>query len=113
MDLESIFSEAEKDALAVLSKRGFRPYTEAKLEDVKELSGRRHRTFRNQGRYDLILALKKADPAAKVDQTPPAQKPATPLENLTVAQLRGMAASRGISTSGMLKADIIAALTET
>lgn len=60
MDLESIFTPDEKAALNLLCKRGFKVYTEVKVEDVKELDGVRHRTFRNQGRYDLALMLKSA-----------------------------------------------------
>jgi len=71
MDLDSIFSEEEKAALALLTRRGFAVLTEAKIDDVKTLDGNRHRTFKNQGRYDLILALKKAEP---VKRPAPAKK---------------------------------------
>lgn len=60
-DFESAFTEEEKLALALLVERGFLVFADAKLEDVRQLDGSRHRTFRNQGRYDLILALKKIE----------------------------------------------------
>ncbi|MEE4112714.1 MAG: hypothetical protein V2I40_07860 [Desulfobacteraceae bacterium] len=62
IDFDSVFTEPEKEALALLEKRGFQAFTEVKLEDVRELSGKRRRTFSHRGRYDLILALRKADP---------------------------------------------------
>lgn len=48
------------EALELLDASGFKIFMEAKLEDVREITGRRHRTFRNEGRYDLVAALKKA-----------------------------------------------------
>jgi len=62
IDFDAVFTEAEKDALALLVQRGFRAFTAARLEDVRELDGRRRRTFRNRGRYDLALMLRVADP---------------------------------------------------
>jgi hypothetical protein len=55
-----LLTEEEKAAIAVLQVGGFLAFTEAKLDDVRELeTGRRWRTFRNQGRYDLVLACRK------------------------------------------------------
>ncbi len=66
IDLDSIFTAAEKRALATLVKRGFEAFAEARLDDVRELeTGRRRRTFRNSGRYDLVLALRHAAPKAE------------------------------------------------
>lgn len=39
-----------------LERCGFKYFTDAKLEDVREKDGRRHRTFRNAARYAIILA---------------------------------------------------------
>lgn len=59
-DIEKLLTPAEKDALAVLTAGGFSAFTEAKLEDVRELgTGRRRPTWRNSGRYDLVVAFKK------------------------------------------------------
>lgn len=53
-------SNKVRAAIQVLDDEGFEMFTSAKLEDVIELkSGRRRRTYRNSGRYDLIIAKKK------------------------------------------------------
>ena len=60
MDLESIFTEQEKAALSLLTKAGFQVFSEAQVEETRELEGKRLWTFKNEGRYDLVLALKSA-----------------------------------------------------
>lgn len=61
IDLDTIFTDEERAALALLVRRGFMAFTAARLDDVRELStGKRWRTFRNRGRYDLVLALRSA-----------------------------------------------------
>jgi len=68
---DKAFSREEEQALAVLQARGFKAFTEAKLEDVRELeTGRRRRTFRNQGRYDLVLALRSIDAPVQGKKSP-------------------------------------------
>jgi len=108
INLELIFTQEEKQAMSVLTARGFKPFIEAKLEDVKELDGRRHRTFRNQGRYDLILALKKAEMPADMnpEQEP---EPVKAPEEMSAAELRAEAkAIPGIkSVSGKNKGDLL------
>ncbi len=75
MDLETIFTPEEKAALQLLVQRGFEVFTEVRVEDVKELNGTRHRTFRNQGRYDLALMLKHAKGSPKKVVEAIAEKP--------------------------------------
>ncbi|GEM_PF-6495485 len=71
IDLDSIFTENERAALALLVRRGFEAFTAARLDDVRELAtGKRRRTFRNRGRYDLVLALRHAAPAPAEDPEP-------------------------------------------
>ena len=75
-------------AIGILEKGGFELFTEAKIEDVRELkTGSRRRTFRNSGRYQLIIAFKKLSEregrtnpgrggaAADTDAGPPDEKP--------------------------------------
>jgi hypothetical protein len=76
LDLETIFTEEEKAALSLLVSRGFKVFTEGKLGDVRELDGSRRRTFRNEGRYDLILALKKAEMPVQEPAEVPVKAPA-------------------------------------
>jgi len=107
IDLELIFTQEEKQAMSVLTARGFKPFIEAKLEDVRELDGRRHRTFRNQGRYDLILALKKAEmPDMNPEHEP---EPVKTPEEMSAAELRAEAKTiPGIkSVSGKNKGDLL------
>ncbi len=76
VDLETIFTEDERAALALLTRRGFRAFTRARLDDVRELdTGRRRRTFRNRGRYDLVLALRRAEPPAEAPEIDPGTEP--------------------------------------
>ena len=59
MNFNDLLTEEEKAAISVLEAGGFQAFTEAKLEDVRELAtGKRRRTFRNQGRYQLVLACR-------------------------------------------------------
>lgn len=85
MKFNNMLSEEEKSAIATLVACGFKAFTEAKLEDVRELdTGKRRRTFRNQGRYQLVLAcrnladrqLPEPEPAAEpVPHEPSATEP--------------------------------------
>ena len=77
MKFNNMLSEEEKAAIATLVAGGFKAFTEAKLEDVRELAtGKRRRTFRNQGRYQLVLACRSLDgrqlpePAPAADLAP-------------------------------------------
>ena len=118
MDLETIFTEQEKQALSILIARGFKAFTEAKLEDVRDLAGKRHRTFSNQGRYDLILALKKAEmPAqepAKVPVKAPTKAPVATgdsppkqLEDMSYAELQAEAKKDPEAKVGGKRVDLI------
>lgn len=74
-------------AIELLEAAGFEAFTAAYLGDVVELrTGARRRTFRNQGRYELVLALrslpdekmaapKKAAPEKKEPVKAPVVKP--------------------------------------
>ncbi len=114
-DIGSFLSEEEKEAIAVLVRNGFSAFTEAKLDDVRELdTGRRRRTFRNQGRYDLVLAVKRIDdrkpppPEDKQDE-PQVLKP---VEEMTVKELRAEARRypQIVGEYQMAKADLAAAV---
>ena len=77
---------AQKDAVGLLEEAGFMAFTDARLEDVRELStGKRRRTYRNQGRYGLVLALKSAADLDKAEEQPapeaPVQEKPVPEEN--------------------------------
>ncbi|WP_319525678.1 hypothetical protein [uncultured Desulfosarcina sp.] len=59
MDFEKLLSSDEQAAIAVLQAGGFKAFTDAKMADVRELdTSLRLRTFRNRGRYQLVLACK-------------------------------------------------------
>jgi hypothetical protein len=47
------------EAIQVLKDNGFKILTEVKIEDCKDESGQRRRSFRNQGRYEVALVLNK------------------------------------------------------
>ena len=47
------------EAIQVLKDNGFKIFTEVKIEDCKDESGQRLRSFRNQGRYEVALVLNK------------------------------------------------------
>jgi hypothetical protein len=57
--IAQLLTDEEKDAVAVLLAGGFMAMTECRISDVRELdTGRRRPTFRNQGRYDLVIGIK-------------------------------------------------------
>jgi hypothetical protein len=59
MDFDKLLSSDEQTAISVLQAGGFKAFTDAKMADVRELgTGLRWRTFRNRGRYQLVLACK-------------------------------------------------------
>ena len=115
-DIGSFLSDEEKEAIAILvGKYGFSAFTEAKLEDVRELdTGRRRRTFRNQGRYDLVLAAKRIDERkpAQPEDKPKEPQVLKPVEEMTVKELRAEARRypRIIGEYQMAKADLAAAV---
>jgi hypothetical protein len=81
-----VFTEEEKAAIDQLLGRGFKAFAEAKMEDVRELDGKRRRTFRNEGRYDFVLALKKAAP---LPASPTIEAPVLkPVDEMTVPELQ-------------------------
>jgi len=59
MEIADFLSDEEKSAIEVLISGGFVAFTEAKIDNVRELgTGMRRRTFRNRGRYQLVLACR-------------------------------------------------------
>ena len=133
-DFANTLPETVKAAIDVLVAAGFRAFTEAKLEDVRELdTGRRMRTFRNQGRYDLVLAARRIDHlacAGTIEDRPDDAAPGEPigggpdnlalmaaeppLEGMNVAELRAEARKypRIKGEYKMLKEDLRAAIEE-
>lgn len=105
-DFATTLPEPVKAAIDTLMAAGFRAFTEAKMEDVRELdTGRRVRTFRNQGRYELVLAARRIEDLAcavvSAEAAVPEEKSAPdpndsamndkPVANMTVAELRAEA----------------------
>jgi hypothetical protein len=59
MEIPEFLSDEEKTAIEVLIAGGFMAFTEAKIDNVRELgTGLRRRTFRNRGKYQLVLACR-------------------------------------------------------
>lgn len=81
--IAQLLTDREKDALAVLIDGGFMALTECRLEDVRELdTGLRRPTWRNQGRYDLVVAMKNlAERSAPRQQNPGDEETATEQES--------------------------------
>lgn len=76
-------SEDEKSAITTLVAGGFLSLADVKIRDCRDLaSGKRYRTFRNRGKYDLVLACRNLagrqlpEPAPAADPAPNEQ-PAT------------------------------------
>jgi len=115
-DFANTLPENVKAAIDVLVAAGFRAFTEAKLEDVRELdTGRRLRTFRNQGRYELVLAVRDIDAlacAGSIEEQPDDTE--KPLSAMNVAELRAEAKKypRIKGEYKMLKGDLQAAIEE-
>lgn len=54
-----LLTEEEKTAIAVLSAGGFVSLSAVKIADCRDLaSGNRYRTFRNRGRYDIVIGCR-------------------------------------------------------
>ena len=115
-DFANTLPENVKAAIDVLVAAGFRAFTEAKLEDVRELdTGRRLRTFRNQGRYELVLAVRDIGAlacAGSIEEQPDDTE--NPLSAMNVAELRAEAKKypRIKGEYKMLKGDLQAAIEE-
>ena len=97
MEIADFLSDEEKSAIEVLIAGGFVAFTEAKIDNVRELgTGMRRRTFRNRGRYQLVLACRdltgRQPPQtdAEADTTEvPKEEPAEikPVSEMTKAEL--------------------------
>ncbi|WP_319406176.1 hypothetical protein [uncultured Desulfosarcina sp.] len=94
MNFNELLTDEEKAAISVLEAGGFKAFTEAKLEDVRELAtGKRRRTFRNQGRYHLVLACRNLigrtlpDPGLQSDSESAPPKIVPPTELKPVADM--------------------------
>lgn len=55
-------SAAELKAVGALESEGWLVLTDAKIDESGEKDGHRRRTFRNEGRYNLVLARRKVKP---------------------------------------------------
>ena len=53
--IKPYLSAAETKAVAVLESEGWTVFINAKIEETQEKDGLRRPTFRNQGRYDLVV----------------------------------------------------------
>lgn len=87
MDKEQIsklVTEEEKNAIAVLLRGGFAAFTECRIEDVRELdTGRRRPTWRNQGRYDLVIGINNLkDRQPEVEEVDVEAEQSTPLPSV-------------------------------
>jgi hypothetical protein len=72
MDLESIFTLEEKDALQVLKKKGFEVFTDAVIEDVRWFDSSGKRNFRSQvQRYAVVMVLQKVGKVAEIVEAIP------------------------------------------
>ena len=71
IDFEALLTDEEKEAIAVLESGGFLSLSDVKINDCRDLnSGNRMRTFRNRGKYDLVIACRNlSDRAVSVDET--------------------------------------------
>lgn len=95
--IPEVLSDEEKEAIAVLTGKGFTAFTQVKVRDVRELeTGLRQRTFRNRGRYDLVIAIRDLGP--RLPEPEPEPKPESepnavptglpPVEEMKLADLR-------------------------
>jgi len=103
MEIADFLSDEEKSAIEVLIAGGFVAFTEAKIDNVRELgTGMRRRTFRNRGRYQLVLAcrdLKGRQPPETVLETA-AEADTTELPKEEAAEIKPV--------SEMTKAELLA-----
>ena len=74
IDFDALLTDEEKKAIAVLEAGGFVSLADLRIRDCRDLSsGKRMRTFRMRGRYDLVIACKNladrtvADPTEEAD----------------------------------------------
>ena len=94
MNFNELLSPEEQAAIAVLAAGGFKAFTEAKMADVRELgTGLRRRTFRNRGRYQLVLACRNLEGRQLLDtagsfQATESDQAAVPLAIATADELR-------------------------
>ena len=59
MDITKYLTEDEKNAISVLEAGGFISFLDVKIDDVVEVSSTlRRRTFRNSGKYKLVIACR-------------------------------------------------------
>jgi hypothetical protein len=104
IDPSRVFTEEQKNAIAVLLAAGFAAFADARLDDVRELdTGRRRRTFRNQGRYAMVLALRKP-PEAPAPAAAPKSVAAIPkpVAAMTKAELVAEALDAGLPGAAQL-----------
>ena len=71
IDFEALLTDEEKEAIAVLEGGGFLSLSDVKINDCRDLnSGKRMRTFKNRGKYDLVIACRRlAERSVAVDET--------------------------------------------
>ena len=71
IDFDALLTDDEKAAIATLEAGGFLSLADARLSDCRDLnSGKRMRTFRLRGRYDIVLACRNLSArAVSVDET--------------------------------------------
>ena len=61
-EYKGYLSAAELKAVGTLESEGWQLFVDAKLEETGEKDGKRRRTFRTEGRYNLVLACKTVKP---------------------------------------------------
>lgn len=59
-EIDELLNQDCKKAISTLLSNGFSIFTETALSDCRELGvGMIHRTFRHEGRYDIVLCIKR------------------------------------------------------
>ena len=59
IDFNALLTDEEKKAIGVLEAGGFVSLADLRIRDCRDLtSGKRMRTFRMRGRYDLVIACR-------------------------------------------------------
>lgn len=101
MNFSELLSPEEHSAITVLMAGGFQAFTDARLADVRELgTGRRQRTFRNRGRYDLVFAIRKLESR---EMPPPVNPTDQALDPALNDRLPGLIVRNSIGTAADLK----------